>query len=1052
MNEPGAPAPVRRGDRGITASLPATASNDGAPAPVRRIGRGGVPARPGRHQGGAPAWLRRIGRAGLVLGVAGGLGATAYGASARAGALVCGAAQARPPVACSTLARGVASPAQTAGTRPVVKPRATGAQVAGGAEGAAAAGAELPGAPPRNVLQRYCFACHNARTRTAGLALDTFEMARAGDHPEVWEAVVRKLRTGAMPPAGRPRPDRATYDAVVAWLETALDRAAEARPNPGRPTLHRLNRAEYRNAVRDLLAVEIDAELLPADNAAYGFDNNADALTLSPALTERYLGAAARIAELALGRPRGTPAPETILIPTDRDQGVRWSDELPFGSRGGGAFRYHFPAGGDYLFEMRPKESGVAGGFLGVTDEPHQLDVSIDGERVWSGVVRRPEGARGDERNRRILESMRFRAPVSAGPHLVQVYFAARTSAYVEDLFDPDLRRDPYRAASGEPVVSSVTITGPLPGTATPGDSPSRRKLLVCSPAGRAPSGGAGRAPAPAGSAPAGRGPARAAGRAPAPAESVPARPAQAGQASAAPTPAEQVPAGRTPTGRAPGTPGPAAPSEAGEDAAACARTIITRLARRAYRRPVNGADLDVPLALYRDGAARGGFEAGIELAVRGILVSPNFLFRFEEQPASAPPGTPYRITDLELASRLSFFLWSSVPDDQLIDVAVAGELHRPDVLRRQVARMLADPRAQALVDNFAGQWLHVRNVPGFRPSPELLFHFDDNLRQAFAQETSLFFASIVRENRSVLDLLDADYTFLNERLARHYGIPGVHGERFRRVTLPPDSVRRGLLGQGSILTGTSRANRTSPVIRGKWILENLLGTPPPPPPPDVPDLVEERDPRRVLPMREQLALHRANPVCAACHAQMDQLGSRPRELRRHRRVARHLRLRPPHRRLGGVPRRHHVRRPQRAPRAPSGLRGRLPAHRRRPAADLRPRPRPRSHRHARRPPHPARRRARRSPLRVPRPGCRGESPLPDADGAGRDGLRLSRTHARSDCRLRFGMGRQGARRRLPGDRRRRPLRGVRSAEDRSFRRCRADRGRASDQRRACRD
>ena len=720
---------------------------------------------------GASAWTRRIGRAGLALGVAGGLTATAYAAQVEA--------------------------------------------------------------PPSEVLQRYCFACHNARTRTAGLALDTFDMARAGEHPEVWEAVVRKLRTGAMPPAGRPRPARETYDAVVDWLEAALDRAAEARPDPGRPTLHRLNRAEYRNAVRDLLAVEIDVGLLPADNAAYGFDNNADALTLSPALTERYLGAAARIAELALGRPRGTPAPETILIPTDRDQGVRWSDELPFGSRGGGAFRYHFPADGEYLFEMRPKESGVAGGFLGVTDEPHQLDVSIDGQRVWSGIVQRPEGVRGDERNRRILESLRFRAPVSAGPRPVQVYFAAKTSAYVEDLFDPDLRRDPYRAASGEPVVSSVTITGPLPETATPGDSPSRRRLLVCTPA-------------------------------PVPAPFATLAPS----ATLAPPASAAAPAASVRSAAS----APSAPAS-NAAAAACAREVISTLARRAYRRPVNGADLEVPLALYREGAARGGFEAGIELAVRGILVSPSFLFRFEDQPAFVEPGTPYRISELELASRLSFFLWSSVPDDELVEIAAAGELHRPEVLRAQVARMLADPRAQALVDNFAGQWLHIRNVPGFRPSPELLFHFDDNLRQAFEEETKLFFASIVRENRSVLDLLDADYTYLNERLARHYGIPGVHGERFRRVTLPADSVRRGLLGQGSILTGTSRANRTSPVIRGKWILENILGTPPPPPPPDVPDLVEERDPRRVLPMREQMALHRANPVCAACHAQMDQLG-----------------------------------------------------------------------------------------------------------------------------------------------------------------------------------
>ena len=670
-----------------------------------------------------------------------------------------------------------------------------GTAAAGQGTGTAAREANEPA--PRAVLQRYCFACHNERTLAGGLALDALDMTRPGEHPEAWEAVIRKLRTGAMPPAGRPRPEPADYDAVVAWLETELDRVALADPDPGRPTLHRLNRTEYRNAVRDLLAVDIDAALLPADNAAYGFDNNADALTLSSALTERYLGAAARIAQTALGRPRGTPAPETVFVPTDRDQGVRVGDDLPFGSRGGAAFRHHFPADGEYVFQLRPKESGVAGGFEGVTAEPHEIHVGLDGRRVWTGVVQRPDGARGNERNRLILDSLRFRAPVTAGSHLVQVYFTARTSAYVEDLFDPDLRRDPYRAPNGEPVVSSVTITGPLPGTASVGDSPSRRKLFVCSP-----------------------------------------------------------PAGAD-----------------AEEEATCAREIVSTLARRAYRRPVTEADLAVPLRLYRDGAARGGFEAGVELALRGVLVSPNFLFRFEAQPTDVEPGTPYRISDLELASRLSFFLWSSIPDDELVTLAVADRLRDPGVLAEQVRRLLADPRSRALVDNFAGQWLHIRNVAGFQPSPELLFHFDDNLRRAFEQETKLFFESIVREDRSVLDLLDADYTFLNERLARHYGIPGVHGERFRRVTLPADSVRRGLLGQGSILTGTSRANRTSPVIRGKWILENILGTPPPPPPPDVPDLVEERDPRNVLPMREQMALHRANPVCAACHAQMDQLG-----------------------------------------------------------------------------------------------------------------------------------------------------------------------------------
>ncbi|MCY4029484.1 MAG: DUF1595 domain-containing protein, partial [Acidobacteria bacterium] len=587
-------------------------------AGTRRMGCAGVAAA-GRRRVSPSGSKARVGRPAVALALAMGLVATAYGGPVRGAESTAEAA-------------GEALAAQPLGPGEV--PAAPGeVPAASGEVQAAARGA--PAAPPRDVLQRYCFACHNGRTRTAGLALDTFDMARAGEHPEVWEAVVRKLRTGAMPPAGRPRPDRPTYDAVVDWLETALDRAAEARPDPGRPTLHRLNRAEYRNAVRDLLAVEIDVGLLPADNAAYGFDNNADALTLSPALTERYLGAAARIAALALGRPRGTPAPETILIPTDRDQGVRWSDELPFGSRGGGAFSYHFPADGEYLFEMRPKESGVAGGFLGVTDEPHQLDVSIDGERVWSGVVERPGGVRGDERNRRILESMRFRAPVSAGPRLVQVYFAAKTSAYVEDLFDPDLRRDPYRAASGEPVVSSVTITGPLPETAAPGDSPSRRKLLVCTPA-----------PVPASSAAA--------------APSATATPSAAAfpPAAAAP-PAVALPAASAvlPAAGAPAVRPAAAAAASTADVAACAREVVSTLARRAYRRPVTDADLEVPLALYREGAARGGFEAGIELAVRGILVSPSFLFRFEDQPASAEPGTPYRISDLELASRLSFFL-----------------------------------------------------------------------------------------------------------------------------------------------------------------------------------------------------------------------------------------------------------------------------------------------------------------------------------------------------------------------------------------------------------
>ena len=660
-----------------------------------------------------------------------------------------------------------------------------------------------PAAPsPRAMLDTYCVVCHNARIKTAGLSLDALDLEQVGDHAETWEKVVRKLRTGAMPPVGRPRPGKTLADGAASWLEANLDRAALEHPNPGRPTLHRLNRVEYRNAIRDLFALEIDpASLLPADSAAYGFDNNADALSLSPVLAERYLGAARKIGQMALNHSAGSPSSETLVVPTDRNQGTRLSDDLPWGSRGGLAIRYAFPADGDYVFQLRLNESGADGGIMGLTADPQQLDVSLDYGRAWTTIVGGPETAKeaADERTKRILDALQFRAWVTAGSHLVQAYFVQRTSAVLEDLFDPYVRRDPYRAGNGEPGISTLTITGPLVSDSAPIlDSPSRRRLLVCRPT--------------------------------------------------------------------------------SPDDSRCAKQVVATLARRAYRRPVSDEDLRIPMTRYRDGVrdaggGAAGVEHGLELALRSILVSPNFLFRFEGQPDGVAPGTPYRLTDVELASRLSFFLWSSIPDDELLRAAERKTLHTPGVLEQQVKRMLSDPRSDALASNFAGQWLHVRNVSGFRPSPELLFHFDDGLRQAFETETSLFFGSIVHENRSVLDLLDADYTFLNERLARHYGIGGVYGERFRRVTLPPESPRRGLLGQGSILTDTSRANRTSPVIRGKWILENIFGTPPPAPPANVPELKEERDPAKVLPMREQMAQHRANPVCASCHAQMDQLG-----------------------------------------------------------------------------------------------------------------------------------------------------------------------------------
>jgi hypothetical protein len=655
------------------------------------------------------------------------------------------------------------------------------------------------------VLTKYCFMCHNEKLKSGGLALSTLDLANLGKNPEQWEKVVRKLRTGAMPPGKMPRPDKATTETIVSGIEAELDQAALGNPNPGRPSLQRLNRSEYRNAIRDLLALEIDAaSMLPADAAGYGFDNNADALSLSPALTERYLGAAAKISQMALARPRGLPTPETFFVPTDRNQSVRVSDDLPFGSRGGLAVHYYFPADGEYLFEMRPKESGVAGGFEGITEEIHHVELRLDDVKVWSGTIGGPEFARKrgpkaaggpteEEINKKVLEGLTFHVPVKAGQHLIQAYFVAKTEAYVEDLFDPSIRRENYRNPSGPPKLSTLTVTGPQSGTAAVSETPSRQRILLCAPQ----------------------------------------------------TAKDEV----------------------------CAKKIISTLARRAYRRPVTDADLQAPLVSFRSGLARAGFESGVEMALRSILVSPNFLFRFEDQPAGLADHAPYRINDIELASRLSFFLWSTIPDDELLGVAEKKTLHQPEVLQKQVHRMLADSRSQALVDNFAGQWLFIRNVTTHQPSPEILFHFDDNLRQAFEQETQLFFNSIIRENHSVIDLLDANYTFLNQRLAEHYGIQGVRGERFRRVELPEDSPRRGLLGKGSTLMATSYANRTSPVVRGKWILDNIFGAPPPPPPPNVPLLKEERDPRKVLPMREQMAAHRANPVCAGCHAQMDQLG-----------------------------------------------------------------------------------------------------------------------------------------------------------------------------------
>jgi mono/diheme cytochrome c family protein len=649
---------------------------------------------------------------------------------------------------------------------------------------------------PRAVLDKYCVTCHNQRAKTAGLMLDGLDTAEAGDRAETWEKVLFKISTGAMPPPGRPRPDTATHDAFVSWLEEELDGAARRSPNPGSTTLHRLNRTEYANAIRDLLGLEIDgAALLPVDNAAYGFDNIADALSLSPALTERYLGAAATISHLALGRVMGSPSPETYAVPTDLDQRSRVSEELPIGSRGGMAIHHYFPVDGEYLVQMRLQERGS--GRFGPRDEPSTLDVRLDGVKVWTytGGGQKPRGKpKPEDGEIAATDALEFHFRVKAGAHLVQVFFVPRTSASLEDLIEPDLRTKYLPGnGSGDPALSTVTITGPYD-AARVGDSPTRQRILVCRPVG-----------------------------------------------------------------------------PAGNGESTCAKRIISTLARRAYRRPVTDVDLEALLTLYRQGALKGGFELGIEVALRGILVSPEFLFRFEGQPRTAAANAPYRIADIDLASRLSFFLWCSIPADELLDVAAQGQLQKPAVLERQVRRMLEDQRSAALVSNFAGQWLQLRNVAGVSPSPELFF--DHNLRQAFQRETELFFESILREDRSVLEFLDADYTFVNERLARHYGIPGVYGERFRRVALPADSVRRGLLGQGSILTVTSFSYRTSPVRRGKWILDNILGAPPPPPPPNVPVLEDHGNDGKTLSAREQMMQHRNNPACASCHSQMDPLG-----------------------------------------------------------------------------------------------------------------------------------------------------------------------------------
>ena len=661
----------------------------------------------------------------------------------------------------------------------------------------------------RAVLSRYCITCHNEKLKTAGLILDKMDVQKVTEAAPSWETVIRKLRTGAMPPAGMPRPDKAAYDALATYLESELDRAAADKPNPGRPAIHRLNRSEYSNAVRDLLAIDADAvdipSLLPVDDSGYGFDNIGDVLSLSPVLLERYIAAARKISRLAVGDPAVRSDVQTYEVSRFLSQRDRANEDLPFGSRGGTSIRHFFPLDGEYAIKIDLKRDWInALNPIAGLAEPHQMDIRLDGASVKiftiGGKGKQPVRPGGSNyvldagqttANERPADTdLEVRLPMKAGSHFIGVTF----SGGVDPLAPEEVLRPPLASQQidDEPGVGSITIKGPF-NVRGPGDTASRRKIFVCHPA-------------------------------------------------------------------------------TVQDEEPCAKKIVSTIVRRAYRGEASNEDLATVLGFFRTGRSQEGFERGIEIALQRILISPQFLFRIERDPANVQPGASYRVSDLELASRLSFFLWSSIPDDELLDVAARGKLRDTAVLEQQVRRMLEDSRSKALVSNFAGQWLYLRNVRTAEPDLKEFPDFDDDLRAALEQETGLFFESMLREDRSVLDLLNADYTFLNERLARHYAIPNIYGSHFRRVTMK-DENRRGLLGQGSILMVTSYANRTSPTLRGKWILENMLGAPPPPPPPNVPSLMDRGDDGKILSVRQQMEQHRANPQCASCHAQMDPLG-----------------------------------------------------------------------------------------------------------------------------------------------------------------------------------
>jgi hypothetical protein len=651
------------------------------------------------------------------------------------------------------------------------------------------------------LVKQYCIGCHNARALTGGLSLEGLDPAAPGGRTDVWEEVITKVRGGMMPPVGMPRPSEATLQGFAASLEQRIDRQALVSPDPGHKPIHRLNRTEYRNAVRDLLHLEVDVvELLPADDESHGFDNIAGVLRVSSSLLEQYLAAARRVSSLAVGTDSEVVRLAYRVPPDDSQQDE--VDGLGLGTRGGFRFRHNFPQ--DAEFELAIGLMRNFHGYVTGLEFAHRVEIAIDGEQVFTAEVGGPEDNLASDRNMSaaalaIEKRLTARVRVAAGPHDVGVTFFRRNRAPSDEPLQLHERHHDLQDMNGLPLIEQVTVTGPFAPTG-PGDTPSRRRIFTCRPDGDA-----------------------------------------------------------------------ALARRSAEREAGCARTILTALAQRAYRRPVTADDLDPLMDLYRAERAEGStFDAGIEQALQLVLASPKFLFRVETPPAVA--GRAERVSDLELASRLSFFLWSSIPDDELLRLAGQGRLDEPAVLQAQVERMLRDPKARALVDNFAAQWLRLRNLRSHSPIARDFPNFDNELREAFRMETELFFQSIIREDRSVVDLLNADYTYVNERLARHYGIPNVYGSHFRRVTVQQDA-RRGLLGHGSILTVTSYPNRTSPVLRGKWVLENLLGTPPPAPPADVPDIEENHPGADARSLRARLEAHRRSPACASCHRVMDPLG-----------------------------------------------------------------------------------------------------------------------------------------------------------------------------------